>query len=382
MSLELRQYIKEALAKGASKEQIAETLTQSGWALGIVQKTLEQFTGVDPFGVPIPAARLQAHQIARDFFVYLLTFVTLNLIAFAFGTLCFELIEHWFPDVDTIYYSSRIGSRSFQWGLAQLIVVVPAFFFLERFTQQALERYPEKRESFIRKFLIYLILGMTVLVALCDLIFAVNSFLQGELTIRFAARAGVILGIASLIFSYYFLEMQRDDRMVKGRKEVTATSDDAADPALEQKHAGQRYLGWFGLILILATIATTFFITGSPHTQRLRRIDNLRAENLETLKSTIEMKYLEDGNLPKTLDEVPNAKNLSSDPSLGLTYEYHKAGPETFQLCTTFDTDTSLDKTYRAFYQHPKGYHCFQLIYKRSKLNKDTAGQFEFQSRP
>ncbi len=213
MSLELKQYIKDSLGRGASREEIEKTLSQSGWSDAVIQKTLDQFVGVDAQGVPIPAPRMQAHQIARDLFIYLLILVTLGMSACALGGLMFELIDRHIPDAgNTMAYYGRSGIN---WAIAQLVVAFPTFSLLTRAIQKDVCQHPEKRESLIRKLLIYFILGLTAVVSLGDLVSTLSTFLQGEVTCRFMAKAGTVLGISLLIFAYYLFEMRRDDRLVR-----------------------------------------------------------------------------------------------------------------------------------------------------------------------
>lgn len=213
MSLELKQYIKEALGRGANRDALIRTLSQSGWSEGVIQKTLDQFVGVDDYGVPIPAPRMQAHQIARDLFIYLLVLVTLSMNALALGGLLFDLINHYLPDAAGGY--NDYWGRNINWAIAQLIVAFPVFSLLTRLIQRDVTQHPEKRESLIRKLLIYFILGLTAIVGLGDLVSTLTTFLQGELTLRFMLKALVVLGISLLIFVYYLYEMRRDDALVR-----------------------------------------------------------------------------------------------------------------------------------------------------------------------
>lgn len=213
MSQELKQYVKEALQQGADRQRIATILTESGWAEPVVLKTLEQFVGVDAHGVPIPAPRMQAHQIARDIFLYTLILITLGLNAFALGGLLFNLIEHYVPD--TAFNRHYGFDRNISWAIAQLLVAFPVYTGLSIWVQKDVLQFPQKRESLIRKLLIYGILGITAIVGLGDFIATLTTFLQGEMTNRFALKALVVLGISALIFIYYLFEMRRDDALVR-----------------------------------------------------------------------------------------------------------------------------------------------------------------------
>lgn len=214
MSLELKQYIKDSLSRGASRDEIEQTLGQSGWSDGVIQKTLDQFVGVDAQGVPIPAPRMQAHQIARDLFIYMLILVTLSMNACALGGLLFELINRYIPEAGRLSHYYGYGG-GINWAIAQLIVAFPAFTLLTRLVQKDVSQHPEKRESLIRKLLIYFILGITAVVSLGDLVSTLTTYLQGDVTLRFLLKALVVLGISLLIFIYYLFEMRRDDNLVR-----------------------------------------------------------------------------------------------------------------------------------------------------------------------
>lgn len=217
MSQELKQYVKATLERGTSKESVISALVSAGWAETVVQKTLEQFAGTDAHGIPIPAPRMQAHQIARDIFIYSLILVTLSLNACALGGLLFNLIDQFLPDpaFNHLHYWHRSQTDSMSWAIAQLVVAFPVFTGLMWWLQKDIAKFPQKRESLIRKLLIYLILGLTAVVGLGDLIAVLNTYLLGDITIRFACKALVVFGIALLIFVYYLFEMRQDDQLVQ-----------------------------------------------------------------------------------------------------------------------------------------------------------------------
>lgn len=209
MSLELKQYIREALTSGASLEEVVDTLTGAGWAEPVVRKTLEQFAGVDSRQVPIPAPRMQAHQLARDLFVYILILMTLTSTALALGHLLFDLINQSFHENRYGYGDASLGS------MALLIVTFPVFSLLSLFVQKDIAQFPQKRESIIRKLLIYTILAVTVIITLSDLTLVLHGFLKGDLSTPFLLRSAVVIGIALLIFANYFVEMKQDDAIIR-----------------------------------------------------------------------------------------------------------------------------------------------------------------------
>lgn len=219
MSLELKQYIKDALGRGATRDDLKATLRDAGWSADVVQKTLDQFAGVDAHGVPIPAPRMQAHQIARDIFVYFLILVTLSMNVSAVLGLLFDLINYWLPDAaDTSYYRPDLS-----WAIAMLLVAFPTYSGLNLWLNRHIAQHAEKRESLTRKLMTYFILGVTAIASLIDLICTLTTFLQGDLTTRFVVKALTVLLVSALIFTYYFMEMRRDDAIVKGQPEGGAS---------------------------------------------------------------------------------------------------------------------------------------------------------------
>ncbi len=218
MSLELKHYVKDAMGRGASREALTRTLLSAGWSADVIQKTLDQFAGVDEQGVPIPAPRMQAHQIARDIFVYFLILVTLSMAVSAVLGLFFDMINYWLPDpVDSRYYHHDIS-----WAIAMLLVAFPTYTGLNVWLNRHIAQHAEKRESLIRKLMTYFILGVTAIASLVDLICTLTTFLEGDLTARFVAKAATVLLVSAITFAYYFLEMRRDDTLVKGQPEGDA----------------------------------------------------------------------------------------------------------------------------------------------------------------
>ncbi len=213
VSTELKQYIHQALERGGSKDEIRTVLEQAGWSPQVIRKILEQYTGVDANGLPIPAPRMQAHQFARDLFLYLLIFVTLSMIAFALGGLLFSLIDKVLPDPAFTNY--RAYQDRIPWSIAQLVIAFPVFTLLTRLINRDITDHTEKRESLLRKLMIYLILAITAVVSLGDLVAVLTRFLEGELTLRYFSQSSVVLVISLLIFSYYLYEVRQDDRVLK-----------------------------------------------------------------------------------------------------------------------------------------------------------------------
>lgn len=218
---DLKDYIAAALSHGSSPQAIVNTLTQQGWGEVVVRKTLAQFCGVDTHGIPIPAPRLQAHHLARDIFIYLLIFVALCLSALAVGLLGFEWVDR------LLLNQPSSPNHLFRWLTAQLLVTLPLYALLSVWVQQDLQRHPEKRQAFVRKGMIYLILFVNALIVLGHGVLVLYGVLSGDLTLRSLWHGLLVMGLVGGIFAYYYHELRTDDRLVTDglRQEGEAATD-------------------------------------------------------------------------------------------------------------------------------------------------------------
>ncbi len=216
MSKELQTFIERSLERGVEKDVIRDTLVASGWSGKVVDKILMQYAGISAQGLVIPAPRMQSHQIAQDLFLYLLSLVTLGITAFATGSLLFAQINHLLVD-PTLAMRDRQNDWSINLAIAEILIAFPLYTWLAVHIGRDVERSPQKRESLIRKLMIYLILVISAITAIGDLIAVLTQLLSGEMTLRFLAKALVVLGISLIIFIFYLYEVKKDDALVRER---------------------------------------------------------------------------------------------------------------------------------------------------------------------
>src|SRR5690554_2322288 len=117
---ELEQFVRDALAGGASKEEVAGALEAAGWDRAQVQGALDAWADV-PFAVPVPRPR--RYLSARDAFLYLLMFATLYLSAWHAGSLLFDLVNLAFPDPADGEFARSAASSSMRWSIDRKSVV-------------------------------------------------------------------------------------------------------------------------------------------------------------------------------------------------------------------------------------------------------------------
>ncbi|MBD1874864.1 hypothetical protein H6F75_15360 [Nodosilinea sp. FACHB-131] len=114
-------------------------------------------------------------------------------------------------------------------------------------------------------------------------------------------------------------------------------------------------------------IVAGFWVLGTPGRQREIAADRQRLQDVAAIAQRLHEQYLADDDsfeLPATL----NAIELRNDPLTNQPYEYERLGDRDFNLCATFDTDSS---THRFSdqnsnpdaerWQHPEGRHCFEF---------------------
>lgn len=214
MSKELKKYIELSLQKGSPKEQIKENLLQAGWSKSLVEKSLLDYAGVDSTGVIIPAPKQQFNQIMKDIFVYCISFITLTMSSVSIINIMFKFADFVFQDqlVGDRYYHSDITG-----ALAQLIVAFPVYVFLCGFLSKDLVAFPEKRESLVRKLMVYFILLITSVTAIIDLTYVLTNFFSGELTANTFSKSMLVFAVMGIIFSYYFGELKNDENFTKGK---------------------------------------------------------------------------------------------------------------------------------------------------------------------
>ncbi|MHC9083747.1 DUF5671 domain-containing protein [Luteimonas sp. RIT-PG2_3] len=206
---ELEWFVREALSRGQSRDAIEAALTQAGWAPEQIRSVMAAYADV---AFPVPVPRPRPYLSAREAFLYLVLFSTLYVWAYQLGSLLFDLINHALPDAaDPEYKVMRLG-HSIRWASASVIIAFPVFVFVARLLARELERSPVKRLSPVRRWLTYVTLFIAAAVLVGDLITLVYNLLGGEISLRFVLKVLVAGLISGAIFSYYLIDLRREER--------------------------------------------------------------------------------------------------------------------------------------------------------------------------
>lgn len=295
----------------------------------------------------------------RDIFAYLLKIVALYVGVISLMTLLFQYINVLFPDSLNDYY---LGSLSIiRTSSASIIIMWPAFIALSWFVNKEFLKHPEKKDLAVRPSLVYLTLFVAALTVLIDLITLVNSFLAGELSIRFFLKVLTILIIAGSVFAYYLWDIKRD---------------------FKQKDWQPKTFGILSSIVMLASVVIGFFIVGSPATQRDYRFDDERVSDLSSIQWEIQNYYSTNARLPENLDNLENKTSGFSvpvDPQTNEPYQYTKSSENDFSLCAEFAQE-SVESNRRYYYgpgsdswKHDAGVYCFERSVGDSELKTEDA---------
>ena len=211
VSDELGSFVKEALARGVSREQVEDVLRRAGWTAQQVRAALAGYAAVD-FVIPVPRPR--PYLSARDACMYLVLFSTLYVSAYHLGSLVFTFIERACPDAAATANEYVVDDtrQRMRWSLASLIVAFPVFVAVSRSLDREIRRDPTKRSSMVRRWLTYLTLFLAAIALVADVISLVYYFLGGELTTRFLLKVATVAAIAGASFWYYLSDLRPEER--------------------------------------------------------------------------------------------------------------------------------------------------------------------------
>ncbi len=256
----------------------------------------------------------------KDFFLWAGAMIALYISIFALINLLFDYINYTFPDVLNYYVDPY--SSSIRYEMAALIVLFPLFLLLMRFVRKDIARVPEKRDLWIRRWVLFLTVFVAGAAVAGALITLINYFLGGEITTRFILKVLVVVLIAGAGLLHFLADIwgywvQRPDRA--------------------------RMIGWGAGVVVLASIVSGFFIMGSPNQIRLYRFDDQKVNDLTNIQYQIVNYWQSKEKLPATLADLqdPISGNIIPlDPQTGAPYTYQVTGRLSFKLCATFNAET------------------------------------------
>jgi hypothetical protein len=347
----LLEFVEASKSKGASDEFLVSFLTRRGWPQDDVYTALgaywERATGL---AVP---DRTAGGESSRDAFLYLLAFFTLATWSGALGSMFFRFIDHWFPD--PVSRGQLFDLRNaVTWQMASVAVAFPIFIFVMRTILREAQDHPERLQSGVRKWLTYIALLLTAAAMICDLIWFLDYFLTGELTLRFLLKALTVMLICGAIFVYYLgsLRWNRNTNVAGAKSRSLKFGVGAA-------------------VAVIASFCIGLGVAGMPSQQRGIEADRTRARNLGGIANALYQWHRRVDSakpstpLPGTLTElIGNGISPSEivDPETGIPYEYHVKSDSTYELCAVFSNAEGADPQFvTGLWRHGQGRTCFNL---------------------
>lgn len=202
----LAHFVHQALAEGRTRDEVAAALADAGWSRREIADGLAGWADVD-FSPPVPRPR--PFVSARDAFLYGLMFVALAMTAWHLTALGMALIDRWLPEAGRTDALARDAS-GIRWSIASLIVFFPVFLGLNSRAGRAIRSDAGQRRSLVRKGVGYVTLFLAAIAILGDLIYVIYALLNGELTLRFMAKAALVATVAGVIFFYFRADLAED----------------------------------------------------------------------------------------------------------------------------------------------------------------------------
>lgn len=262
----------------------------------------------------------------KDFFLWLGAMATLYASIISILTLYFQYIDRLFPDPLVTWVDPYSGAIRF--AIATLVVVTPLYIYLTRTLNADVRANPEKKDLWVRRWIIFLTLFVGGLTIAIDGVMLINEFLGGELTTRFLVKSFGVFVVVAGFFWYYLSDL-------KGKW----------DTNVQLAHG----LGYGVGVLVLVSIIAGFFIIGSPMDARLYKFDEQKVSDLQNIQWQVVSYYQQKGRVPTSLQDLLDPISgwtIPVDPQTGEQYTY-KSDKLAFQLCATFNKDARPTSQYQ-----------------------------------
>lgn len=203
MEKRIETFVAHARSKGMDHATIRMLLLSTGWK----EKDVAEALTAESLDMPVPVPPDRGG--AREAFLHLITFAGLYTTTISLIVLFFTYLNRLLPDpaVD-MYPVTTAQNATIRWSMAAIIVTYPIVILLSRTLLREIHEAPEKAFSLVRRWLTYLTLFVAALALIVDGITLLFNLLQGELSLRFVFKVIVVLVIAGLVFSYYFLSLR------------------------------------------------------------------------------------------------------------------------------------------------------------------------------
>lgn len=257
----------------------------------------------------------------KDFFLWAGAMISLYAGVVAFIALIFSYINHVFPNPLQGYYADPYQS-GISYYMASLIVLAPVFLILMRIIRSSMQSDPSRREIWVRRWALFLILFVAGGAIVIDLIVLLTTFLNGEeMSVRFLLKVLVVLLVAAGGFMHFIADLWG---------------------YWEKNPQYATRVNWGVAVLVVLTILAGFVIVGTPQEARLYRYDQQKVADLQNIQWQIVTYWQQKESLPATLADLADpisGFHIPSDVQTGVPYHYDRLSPLDFRLCATFNAE-------------------------------------------
>ena len=257
---------------------------------------------------------------ARDFFLWAGAVIALYGSVISLITLLFEYVNTAFPDA--LAYAGDPYGGVVRGSMAALIVLVPTTLVLFRIIRKTIESDPGKANIWVRRWALGLTLFIATETVLIDLITLINTFLGGEISIRFGLKVAIVLLVALGVFLHFLADL-KGYWFINGKKATMVAIGVA--------------------LLTVVVIGSGFFIIGTPGFVRNLRYDEQKVSDLQNIQYQVVNHYQQKRALPQSLDALNDPLSsymVPMDAQTEAAYRYEVTGPLSFRLCATFNEET------------------------------------------
>jgi len=105
-----------------------------------------------------------------------------------------------------------------------------------------------------------------------------------------------------------------------------------------------RAIGWLLSLIVVVAVIAAFLVVGSPMEARKQSADAQRVSDLASIVQMVREYRIQNHKLPERLTDCvsyPTQEGVLNDPQTGKPYEYRALPGDKFELCATFETDTT-----------------------------------------
>lgn len=263
---------------------------------------------------------------AKHFVLQLGSLITLYLSLTFLILLLFSLVNLKFPDDISYYYTGE--QSTLRLSIAMLIVFFPTYILLTRKTNELRRAEVNSTYSGLTKWLLYFSILIGGGVLLGDLVAVINAFLNGEISTRFLAKAGLLFVIigASL---YYYIEDVRG-RWLKEEKNSI-------------------FYGGAVSLFVLISLVLGFLNAGTPAEVREKELDQRQITDLSEIQQRVAGLLELSSTTPKSLEVAYEGFPVPEAPENREAYSY-EVTEKGFKLCATFAYDVDQNTSFPAYY--------------------------------